>query len=245
MQRELLSFYSPALSRNMDVISYGHKGTPIIAFPSDGGSIHDMENNEVITSLKPQIDGGRIKIYCTESIDDETWLNSETDPHMQTVRYNHYQDYLVNNLVTGIRKKFHDDESRIGLLGCSMGGLHAANCALKFPNIFHYALCISGKYDLYRITGKSHSQDAYFNNPIAYAPHLHGQSLNYVRNTHITMVCGQSIYEQKCLDDTNRLANILLDKCVSHERDIWDKDMQPDWSKWREMIIHHIGKAFG
>jgi len=229
----------------MKILVFGHSGAPLIAFPSGGGTFFDMENNLMIEALEPLINAGKIKIFCTESLDKETWLNDEIDSHWQAIRYNDYQEYFTKDLVPGIRKHCNTDDIKIGLIGCSLGALHSANFALKYPDLFNYALCMSGRYDLGSITSSTESQEVYFNNPMAYVPHLHGASLDHVHQTHIALVCGQGAYEEKCLDETHRLADLLVAKGVSHERDIWGQDIKHDWCSWRQQVAHHLGKTFG
>ncbi|MDJ0755882.1 MAG: alpha/beta hydrolase-fold protein [Ardenticatenaceae bacterium] len=246
MRRRYEKIYSPAIGREMQLLAFGHYGAPILAFPSGGGQFFDFENNDMIQAIAPLIEAGKIKLYCPESIDHETWLNSHIDPHWRGVRYGAYIDFIMNNLVPAIRADCHDAHARLALTGCSLGALHAANFALKFPDVFHYALCMSGRYDLINIMSwDSGSPEVYFNNPIAFTSMLDGAELDRVKNnTHLALVCGQGAWEGKCLDETHRLANNLMHKGISHERDIWGHDVEHHWYWWRQQIRHHLGKTF-
>ncbi|MEM7343135.1 MAG: alpha/beta hydrolase-fold protein [Chloroflexota bacterium] len=247
INRRYEKIYSPAIGREMSVLAFGHYGSPVIAFPSGGGQFYDFENNDMIAVLLPLIEQGKIKVYCPAGLDHETWLNQEADPHWQAVRYNDYQDFIINNLVPTIRFDCRTPDIRIGLTGCSLGAYQAANFSLKFPHIFDYALCMSGRYDLEAIIGRaSDSTEIYFNNPIAYIHHLHGDGLSHVQhNTHLTLVCGQGAWEDKCLHDTHRLADLLGEKQISHERDIWGQDVEHHWHWWRKQIAHHFNRRYG
>lgn len=247
MNRRHQKIYSPALNREIDVLAFGHFGAPIIAFPSGGGEFFDFENNNMITVLAPLINDGKIKVYCPASVDNDSWLNSEMDVYWRGVTYESYQKFLLENLVEAIRFDCESPDIRIGLIGCSMGAFHAINFALKFPHIFNYGLGMSGRYDLEKILGfPSGVSEVYFNNPVAFVANTHGDHLNHVRqNTHIALVCGQGAWEEKCLDDTHRLANLLEEKGISHERDIWGHDVEHHWHWWRKQVVHHLGKRFG
>ena len=153
MKRRYETIYSPALNRDMDVLAFGHFGAPVIAFPSGGGQYFDFESNGMIGALAPLIEGGKIKIYCPPSADRESWLNKSADYGHRAYVHNLYQDFLVNNLVPAIRADCNNPEARVALVGCSIGAFHAANFALKFPHLFHYALCMSGRYDLPSLIG--------------------------------------------------------------------------------------------
>ena len=246
MQRRYERFYSPAIGRDMQILAFGHFGTPVIAFPSGGGQYHDFEDNGMIDAVAHLIEAGKLKLYCPESLDNESWLRDDIDPHWQAVRHNAYQDYIIKDLVPTIRADCSDDHIRIGLTGCSLGAYHAANFALKFPHLFPYALCMSGRYNLETLTGPSGSDEVYFNNPFAYVPNMHGGALEHVRqNTHLVLVCGQGAWEDKCLYDTNKLADMLANKGISHERDLWGYDVEHHWHWWRKQFPHHMGKALG
>ena len=246
MHRRHETIYSPAVGRDLHVLTFGHYGAPVIAFPSGGGQFYDFENNGMIGALAHLIDGGKIKLYCPEGLDNESWLNDGADPHWRGMRHNAYQDFIVSNLIPAIRVDCRDENARVAVTGCSLGAYHAANFALKFPHIVHYALCLSGRYNIADVTGPTSSEDVYFNNPLAYIPNLHGDALNHVRhNTHLALVCGQGAWEDKCLHDTHRLADLLVEKGISHERDIWGHDVEHHWHWWRQQIVHHLGKTFG
>jgi esterase/lipase superfamily enzyme len=237
--------YSPALGRDIEVTSFGHYGAPIIAFPSGGGRYFDFEGNGMIEPIAHLIDGGVIKVYCPDGVDNESWLNQWIEPHWRAVRHNAYQDFIVNNLVPAIRFDCRDENIRIGLVGCSLGAYHAANFALKFPHIFHYGLCMSGRYDLETILGEANgSPEVYFNNPVAYVSNLHGGALDFTRQTHLALVCGQGAWEGKCLTETHRLADLLAQKGISHERDIWGFDVEHHWFWWRRQVAYHLSKTF-
>jgi esterase/lipase superfamily enzyme len=246
MRREYHCLYSPAVGRDMEFVVYGHYGAPIIAFPSGGGRFYDFENNGMITAVGHLLEAGKIKIYCPDGLDHESWLNTGLDIHWRGVRHNAYEDFIQYDLVRWIRDDCHDHSLRVALAGCSLGAYHAANMALKHPQIFHYALCMSGRYDLNAIIhGESGSPEFYFNNPLAYLYHVHGADLDHIRyNTHLALVCGQGAWEDKCLYETNRLADILQDKGISHERDIWGHDVEHHWYWWRRQMAYHLGKTF-
>ena len=247
MRRRLERIYSPAIGHDMEVLAFGHYGVPVLAFPSGGGQYHDFEDNGMIGALAGLIEGGKIKLYCPGSFDRESWLNDGADVYWKGVNHNKYQDFIMSNLVPAIRADCKSADIGIVTTGCSLGGFHAANFALKFPDVFNYALCMSGRYDLDTIVGGGQgNMDVYYNNPLAYTANLHGETLDRVRaRTFITLVCGQGAWEDKCLDETHRLADIFVDKGIQHERDIWGHDVEHHWHWWRQQVSHHLGKRFG
>ncbi|MEM7801585.1 MAG: alpha/beta hydrolase-fold protein [Chloroflexota bacterium] len=247
MRRRYDKIYSPAIGQEMEVLSFGHYGEPVIAFPSGGGSFFDFENNGMVEALAPLIEGGRIKLYCPPSLDHHSWLSADSELYWKEINHNKYQDFILSNLVEAIRFDCRSAEIKIGVTGCSLGAYHAANFALKYPSTFNYALCMSGRYDLERILGHAtSSMDVYFNNPLAYATNFYGGILDSIRHeTHLVLVCGQGAWEDKCLDETNKLASIFRDKGINHELDVWGHDVEHHWFWWRKQAAHHLGKRYG
>jgi esterase/lipase superfamily enzyme len=250
MQRRYERFYSPAVGRDMEILAFGHYGAPLIAFPSGGGRFHDFEDNGMIASVSHLIEAGKLKIYCPDGLDHESWLKQDIDAHWRGVRHTAYQDFITKDLIPAIRMDCQSNDVKIALAGCSLGAYHAANFTLKFPQFFNYALCLSGRYDLEAVlkssgTEISGSQEVYFNNPIAYVANLHGEALEQTRKTHLVLVCGQGAFEDKCLEETNRLAELLGQKGISHERDLWGYEVEHHWYWWRKQFPHHLNKALG
>lgn len=245
MRRRYETLFSPAIGREVQVLAFGHYGAPLIAFPSGGGQFFDFEENGMIGAVSHLIEAGKLKVYCLESLDHESWL-AHADPHLRAARHGAYEDFVVNTLLPAVRRDCEDATLTVALIGCSLGAFHAANFALKHPHLFPYALCLSGRYDLEAITGPSDSPEVYFNNPVAYVKNFGGAHLEFVRrNTHLVLVCGQGAWEDKCLRETHLLADLLRDKGISHERDIWGHDVEHHWSWWQRQLAHHLGRALG
>lgn len=243
MRRRYERLYSPALGRDVQLLAFGHFGAPLIAFPTGGGQFYDFEENGMIGAVAPLIEAGRLKVYCPESLDAESWL-AHTDPHERALRAGAYENFVVDTLLPFIRADCHDGSITAALTGCSIGAFHAANFALKHPHLFPYALCLSGRYDLEGIVGSSSSPEVYFNNPVAYISNFEGAHLEFVRRSaHLVLVCGQGAWEDRCLRETHRLADLLLEKGVSFERDIWGRDVEHHWSWWRRQLAHHLERS--
>lgn len=247
MERRYLTLPSPAVGRYVQLLAFGHYGAPMIAFPSGGGQFFDFESNGMVDSVRHLIESGRLKLYCPESLDNESWLRRDIDPHWRGVRQQAYEDFLLKDLVPFIQRDCLSPGIGIGLVGCSLGAYHAANYGLKHPGTFPWALCMSGRYDLEAILGIASGDDhIYFNNPVAYLHHLNGAGLHYLqRHAHLVLVCGQGAFEDRCLEETHRLADLMAQKGISHERDIWGHDVEHHWYWWKRQFPHHAGKVVG
>jgi len=246
MQRRYDKIFSSALGREMEMLTYGHNGAPIIAFPSWGSRFYEWEDNEMVNTLAPLLSEGKIRLYCVDSIDNETWLHKRLDPHWRAVQHTAYQQYIIDQLIPYIRVDCEDEEARIATVGCDLGAYHAVNFTLKFPELFHYTLGMSGVYDIDTLIGeKSESLEIYYNNPLAYLPNLEGTERDRVKdNTHIAIVCGEGAWDERSLSEAHRLHEQLEAKKVSCELDVWGYDVTPDWYWWRKQLIYHINKKF-
>lgn len=245
MRRSHEMIPSSAMGRHVHVWVYGHWGAPVIAFPTAAGFAHEWERQGMVEALAPMIHSGKIKLYCPESNVAETWTNKDADPRWRIGRHKAYESFVLDDLVPAVRADCNSDNIRIAAAGASVGALFAANAALKWPEIFHYALCLSGRYNLVHFTGGYSNMDIYFSNPMAFVPNLEGEDLERIRRqTHLTLVCGQGKWEEGCIEETHQLADILAAKGISHHRDIWGHDVSHDWVWWHRQTRFHFGKTF-
>jgi esterase/lipase superfamily enzyme len=245
LPREHHRLPSEAMGRPMHLWRFGHFGQPIVVFPTAAGFAHEWEAQGMLDALADLVAAGRIKLYCTESNVAEAWTRKEEHPASRIRRHVAFERYLLEELVPFIR---HDCRGDVALAaaGCSLGGFYAANAALKFPETFRWALCMSGRYQMTHFTGGFTNSDVYFNDPLAYVPGLGGEALERVRrHTHLTLVCGQGRWEEGCIEETQALADLLQAKRIRHSRDIWGHDVSHEWPWWRRQARFHLHKAFG
>ena len=246
MKRRHELIESAAMGRRMHVWCFGHWGSPVLVFPTAAGFAHEWDRQGMVEVLAPLINAGKIKLYCPESNVSQTLTDKETHPAMRMKRHLAYEHFILHELVPAIREDCNQGELRVAATGASLGAFYAANCALKFPEIFHYALCLSGRYNLEHFTGGFSNGDVYFNNPIAYGSNLEGAALERVQgSTHLTLVCGQGKWEEGCIEETHILANILATKGINHHRDIWGHDVSHDWIWWKRQALYHLNMTFG
>jgi esterase/lipase superfamily enzyme len=62
-------WYSPKLSRDIEVLAFGHRGYPVILFPTSMGRFYENKDFKLIESANWYLDNGFIKIYCPDGID--------------------------------------------------------------------------------------------------------------------------------------------------------------------------------
>ena len=231
------------LNRKVHLWTFGHWGTPVLVFPSSAGMAHEWRAGGGIEALAPLISAGRIKLYCPESNVSETWT-ADGDPERRLALHGAYERFIIDELVPWIRADCRSPGARLGTTGVSFGAFYAANAALKWPEVFPWALCLSGRYRTTPFIGGG-GLEAYYNDPLAYVPNLGGAELERVRrNTHLTLVVGQGAFEGGCLPETRDLAAELTRKGIPHEADVWGDDVTHQWVWWRRQLRYHLGRRF-
>ena len=243
MRRTHVRLHSPAIGRELDLLAFGHDGLPVLVFPTSEGAHHEYEDYWMVRVLAPWLESGRLRLYCVSSYDSESWYARHLSPSQRAWRHHLYEDWIMNQVVDAID---HDvGRPRVSLVttGCSFGAYHAANFALKHPHRFPHALCLSGVYDIRFLLDGHHDDWVYFNNPMEYVWHLHGETLEAVRRqAFITLVCGQGPWEDVALASTRAFWSLLSDKRIPNYMDLWGHDVAHDWHWWREQVVHHVNQ---
>lgn len=239
--------HSRHMGRPMHLWRYGHFGMPVLVFPTAAGFAHEWAAHGMIETLEDWLGEGKLKIYCTESNVAEAWTRRrESSPDWRIHRHQVFERFVVEELVPWIQHDCRSPSIRVAVSGCSLGAYYAANFALKQPELFPYALCMSGRYEMRHFTDGYDSGDVYLSNPLAFAPNLEGGALERVRQqTHLTLVCGQGAWEEGCIEETQALADVLQHKGVSCWRDIWGRDVSHEWPWWRRQARYHLGRLLG
>jgi esterase/lipase superfamily enzyme len=243
MRRRTVELWSPAIQASGSVIGYGHWGRPVLAFPAEMGSAPDFESWGMVDVVTDLIDGGRIKLYCVDSYDTQSWSRYDAPLEERARAHGAYESWIVDQVVPWIHE---DCGGRADILttGISLGAFHAANFTLKRGDLFPQAVCLSGIYDMSELHGWGERGDAlYFNTPLDYLRHAHGEHLDWLRSqVFLVLVCGQGMWEDTtgALVSTKALAALLADKGIPHELDLWGHDVAHDWPWWRRQFAYHL-----
>jgi esterase/lipase superfamily enzyme len=220
---------------------YGHWGRPVLAFGAERGDSGEFERRGMIDAVGGLIEAGRVKLYCVDSFDGESWSNDSIPLEERARRHSVYESWVCNEVVPFIHV---DCGAEVITCGASMGAYHAANFALKRADLFPLAICMSGSYDPSSWNGWGERGDAaYFNNPMDYVAQMDGDHLAWLRTRlSILLVCGQGQWEDTtgALDSTRSLAALLASKGIRCELDLWGYDVPHDWPSWRAQFAHHL-----
>jgi esterase/lipase superfamily enzyme len=243
MRREITSWYSPALNKEMPVASYGHYGFAVLLIPTAAADYLEYERFQLIQSLEPMINDGKFRIFSIDSINRESWLNYQMEPAHRAIRHNQFNEYVFNEVIPFIRNATSND-TFVYTCGASFGALHAMNLFLKRPDIINGVISMSGVYDLTEYTRGFWDEQVYFNSPIHYIPNLENSFyLDKIKASHhIHIYTGSGEYEDP--DASRRFASVLFNKGIWCNLDIWGTDVRHDWPTWREMLPYILGNKF-
>lgn len=243
MQRRTAGLWSPAIGAEGTVLAYGHWGRPVLVFPSEAGRAGDYESNGMIDAVGDLVEAGRVKLYCVDSYDAESWSDKSSSLEERARRHGAYESWIIDQVVPWIAE---DSGGRLDIVttGCSLGAYHAANFTLKHGHLFPQALCLSGNYEPASWTGWGERGEAvYFNTPLDYVGNLHGDHLDWLRSqVFLVLVAGQGMWEDTTgsLNGTRAFAARLAEKGIPHELDVWGHDVAHDWPWWQRQLAHHL-----
>ena len=133
--------YSPALGRDMECKIYGHKGRPVLFIPCQDGRFFDFENFHMTDTWSPWLESGEVMVFSIDTIDQETWSDTNGDPYWRIRRYEQWLQYITDEMVPFMRDMVNERNGWSGypgimVFGCSLGATHAANLYFRRPDLF-------------------------------------------------------------------------------------------------------------
>ncbi len=244
LPREIFGWHSHRLGLDMPLVRYGTRGHPLILFPTAAADFLENERFWLVKAVEHHILAGRCQIFSVDSINKHTWMNDDVHPLEKGRRQALYAEYIEEEVVPHIRRCVGKDV-RVGASGASFGAFHAANQVFRRPDLFDTLVAMSGFYDLDPGYTEGHSSDAiYFNNPVAYLSNVGGDDLELLRDhTQIHIVTGQGAWEAP--QKSRHLSQVLWDRGIWHDLDLWGHDVAHDWPSWRKMLDFYIGEKLG
>jgi esterase/lipase superfamily enzyme len=226
-------WHSPILGREIEMLVFGHWGYPLLLFPTSMGHYYENKDFKLIDSVRDYVESGRIKIYCIDGIDKDSFYAKHLTPAVRAYNHSVYDRFLNEELVPTIQHECSVE--RIGVGGCSFGGYHALNFTCKHPDKVAYMFSMSGAFDIRSFMDRYSDDNVYFNNPVDFMLNEDGWKFN-----HIKMALGTSEWDI-CLNDNIKMSKILGSKGINHWLDIrgWETH---DWPLWRKMLPDYVSK---
>ena len=231
MKEEYFKWHSPHLDRDIEMLTYGHAGHPVIIFPSTMGRYYESKDFKLIESVRWFVENGLVRLYCPDSLDRLSWYNREVHPSVKVLNHIQYDKLIRWEIVETIRQ--HTGSPRVAVAGASFGGYHAANFAFRHPDVVSHLISMSGAFDIRSFMQGYFDDNVYFNNPVDYLP-----GLNHPDLWRMKIILGTSEWDI-CRPANEQLSGILQSKGVQHWLDMrgWQ---QHDWQLWREMFPHYL-----
>jgi esterase/lipase superfamily enzyme len=231
IKEEYYKWHSPSLDRDMEMLVFGHSGQPVILFPTSKGAYYQNKDQGMIDAAKWFLENGRVKIYCPDSIDAESWYNKNISPPERAYNQDRYDRMVATELVPWAQHETGFE--RMAFAGCSFGGYHAVNTAFRHPNLASYCFSMSGAFDIKQFTDGFYNDTIFFNNPVDYIPGDNNPNL-----WKMGIILGTSD-QDICREENERLDFILQQKNIRHWLDL-RQNATHDWPVWREMFPHYL-----
>jgi esterase/lipase superfamily enzyme len=243
MKRDLTSWYSPALQREMPIAQYGDYGFALLLIPTAAADYLEYERFQLINSLSPLIDSGKVKVFSVNSMNTESWMHQDMQGEHKAINHNRFNEYIFNEVIPFI-KNATSQESPVIVSGASFGALHSMNLFLKRPDLIDGVIAMSGVYDLKEYTKGFYDEQVYFNSPAMYMPNLTDHRvLDQIRSSHhIHILTGCGEYEDP--EAARNFAGILYNKGINYELSVWGNEWKHDWPTWRAMLPLFIDTRF-
>jgi esterase/lipase superfamily enzyme len=231
VQRDYIKEYSPSLGRDMELLHFGHAGTPLLVFPTSMGRFYQWEDFGMVGAISDFIESGAVQLVCVDSVDGESWYARDRPPAERVWRHLQYESYLVNEILPRI-------PGAPIACGTSFGALHALLLAARHPTRIQGYIALSGAYDTSRWLDGYHDDNAYYTNPVEFLPGLTDEAyLGPMRAQHPKVVATGA--DDPNVEDSKRVGGMLQSKGIQVGLDIWP-GWAHDWPYWKEMMRRYL-----
>ena len=240
MNKDVTRWYSQRLEQDVQLVRWGHYGTPVLLFPTAGGDAEEVERFHLIGVLGPLIDAGRIKVYSIDSIAGRTWVSGDHSAEFCSLVQNRFDQFIYEEVTPAIRSDCASEDVEIIATGASIGAFNAVATVCRHPDAYRMAIGMSGTYDLSKYLEGRMYPDFYFSSPLHYLPDLEGPQLEQLRTRFILLPTGEGNYED--IGESWRLARVLGAKGIPNRVDSWGAEWHHDWETWREMLPKYLAE---
>jgi esterase/lipase superfamily enzyme len=216
----------------MEMLVFGHSGKPLVVFPTSMGRFFDYENRGMIDVVRGKYENGVIQAFCVDSVDAESWYNKAVHPAQRAARQVQYDQYLVDEVVPFVHAR--NVTPRVAVTGCSFGGYHSVNFAMRHPDLVSDCVSMGGAFDIHQFLNGYYDDNCYYNCPPDFLPNLSDAwFLDRIRHMRIVLATGET---DICLEENRRLSGILSAKNIPHYLDVWGDGAGHDWPWWERMV---------
>jgi esterase/lipase superfamily enzyme len=236
MRRDHHSWHSPRLDRSMDLLEFGDRGRPLLAFPTSSGRFFDYENFGMVNALRHKLEQGEVHLFCVDSVDAESFYAKHKQPADRIVRHLQYESYIIEEVMPLIRS--HNPTPYLAITGNSFGGYHAMNFGLRHPDIVDQAISLGGAFDMRDFFDGYYDDNIYYNSPLDFVPGLQDPWFIHQYNHHCRLVLSTGEWDV-CRGSNEHLGGLLAGKGLRHDLHV-HQGMGHDWHYWFDMINRYV-----
>jgi hypothetical protein len=81
VKEDYIRWNTPYLGgRVFEMLVFGHAGHPVILFPTSQARYYEYKDFRLIEAAAALLDAGRVKIYCPDGMDGDSWYNRSIHP---------------------------------------------------------------------------------------------------------------------------------------------------------------------
>jgi esterase/lipase superfamily enzyme len=232
VQRDYIKEYSHSLGRDMELLHFGHAGTPLLVFPTSMGRFYQWEDFGLVGGVGDFIESGAVQLICVDSIDGESWYARDRPPGERVRRHLQYESYIVDEVVPRV------PGGPPIVCGASFGALHAVLLAARHPTRIRGYIAMSGAYDTAPWLNGYHDDNVYYTNLVEFLPGLTDEAyLGPMRAQHPKVIASGA--EDPNVEDSRRVGGLLQSKGIQVGLDIWP-GWAHDWPYWKEMMRRYL-----
>jgi len=221
------------------MLVFGQEGYPLILFPTSNGRYYQNKDFGLIAAISHFIENGIVKVYCPDSMDEQSWYNYSIHPADRVKTHNAYENLILEDVIEFA--KYETKKNKVALCGCSFGGYHSVNLGLRHPDKVSHIFSLGGTFDIKPFINGYYDDNCYFNSPFDFLPGLQDEwYLSRIRDMKIVLGTGDW---DICLGDNLHLSNLLKEKGIEPWLDVRSNSGH-DWPWWKEMLPHYLSVHF-
>jgi esterase/lipase superfamily enzyme len=220
----------------MELLAFGHAGARVLVFPTSLGRFYEWEDHGMVAELGEHLERGWLRLYCVDSVDEESWYAGWKWPGDRAWRHEQYDRYLTDEVLPLTLQR--DPNPFLITTGASFGAYHAVNFAFRHPWLVGRTIGMSGLYDIARFVLGHYDENVYRNNPAHYVGELdHPGWLDAMRRMDIVLATGEG---DAFVENNRYLSGALWSRGIGNALRLWD-GWAHDWPWWKRMIRAYIG----
>lgn len=231
MKRDYFKDWSAALGRDMEVLRFGDWGLPLLAFPTSMGRFYQWEDFGLVDAVADSIEGGRLQLWCVDSVDEESWYAKDRPPRERVARHLQYERYVVDEVLPRL------PETPVAA-GASFGALQSLLLATRHPARVRGFIGMSGAFDTSRWLDGHADEDSYYVTPFAYLNGLTDETYLAPLRAQQPKVLATGA-EDPNVEETRHAGALLRGRGVDVAVDIWE-GWAHDWPYWQDMMRRYL-----